>query len=282
MKSLEVLRVLSDITAYQWGMVTSAQAIRHGLTRLNLSRLAESGHLERLAHGVYKDAGAPSEQFDDLRANWLSTEPKRLADERTTDREKGVVFAGLSAARLHGIGDLWDRRYDFVAPVRRQSQRSEIRYRELKLDPRDITIVEGLPAMSVECTIADLFNAEADTSHIADALRDASYKHRLDIDRLCDLLAPHAQCEGLRKDDGATLLERLRGIAGTDVDSLSGRIAASQEIGSRVVAQYLDQFGSETLKNLIAAQAEVPSVHSVVTPDILRHIENARRVLRNA
>jgi len=255
MKSTEALRVLAEVTAYQWGMVTSAQASMHGITRLDLSRLTESGHLERLAHGVYKDAGAPGDQFDDLRAAWLSTAPKRMAHERSKGRENGVVFAGPSAARLHGIGDLWDRRYDFVTPTRRQSQRSEIRYRQRKLDPRDVTTVEGLPAMSIECTIADLFNAEADTSHIADALRDASYKHRLDVDRLRELLAPHAKRECLRKGDGAALLERLMEIAGIDADTLSGRIAATQEIGSRVAAKYLDQFGGETLKNLLAAQA---------------------------
>ena len=83
MKSTEVLRVLADLTAYQWGMFTSAQASMHGITRLDLSRLAEAGHLERLAHGVYKDAGAPGDQFDDLRAAWLSTDPKRLAHERS-------------------------------------------------------------------------------------------------------------------------------------------------------------------------------------------------------
>lgn len=254
MKSTEALRILADLTAYQWGMVTSAQASIHGIARLDLSRLAEAGHLERLAHGVYKDAGAPGDQFDDLRAAWLSTDPKRMGHERSKDRESGVVFAGTSAARLHGIGDLWDHRYDFVSPTRRQSQRRELRYRQRKLDPGDVTTVDGLPAMTIECTIADLFNAEADTSHIADALRDASYKHSLDVDRLRDLLAPHAKREGLRRGDGAALLERLMEIAGIDADTLSGRIAATQEIGSRVAAKYLDQFGDVRLKEILAAQ----------------------------
>lgn len=261
MKSTEALRILADLTAYQWGMVTSAQASMHGIARLDLSRLAEAGHLERLAHGVYKDAGAPGDQFDDLRAAWLSTDPKRMGHERSKDRESGVVFAGTSAARLHGIGDLWDRRYDFVSPTRRQSQRSEIRYRQRKLDPRDVTTVDGLPAMTIECTIADLFNAEADTSHIADALRDASYKHRLDVDRLRELLAPHAKREGLRRGDGAALLERLMEVAGIDADTLSGRIAATQEIGSRVAAKYLGQFGGVRLKEILAAQEAAKVIH---------------------
>ncbi len=261
MKSTDALRILADVTAYQWGMVTSAQASVHGITRLDLSRLAEAGHLERLAHGVYKDAGAPGDQFDDLRAAWLSTDPKHAADVRLKDRTNGVVVAGISAARLHGIGDLWDRRHDFVSPARRQSQRNEIRYRQRQLEPRDVSTVEGLPAMSIECTIADLFNAEADNSHIADALRDASQKHRLDIDRLRELLAPHAKRAGFRKGDGAALLDHLMEISGIDADTLSGRIASTQEIGSRVVAKYLDQFGDLKLQDVRAAQEAMKVLH---------------------
>ena len=127
MRSKDALRALAEVTAYQWGMVTSAQASMLGVTRLDLSRLGADGLLERLAHGVYKDAGAPGDQFDDLRAVWLSTGPKRLAFERSKNLSGDVVFAGASAARLHGIGGLWDRHHDFIAPTRRQSQRAEIR-----------------------------------------------------------------------------------------------------------------------------------------------------------
>lgn len=244
MKSKEALRILAELTAYQWGMVTSAQASMHGITRLDLSRLAADGHLERLAHGVYKDAGAPGDQFDDMRAAWLSTDPKRSAYERSKDRAVDVVFAGASAARLHGIGDLWDRQHDFITPARRQSQRSEIRYRQRALDPRDVSSAEGLPALTMEATIADLFNAEADLRHIGNALRDAAAKRRLDFDRLQELLAPHAAGDGLRKGDGAGLLQRLKELAGIDVDSLTRVLARSATYSSLAeVAKVVDNVG---------------------------------------
>ena len=232
MKSKEALRTLAELTAYQWAMVTSAQASMHGITRLDLSRLAADGHLERLAHGVYKDAGAPGDQFDDMRAAWLSTDPKRSAYERSKDRGVDVVFAGGSAARLHGIGDLWDRQHDFIAPTRRQSQRSEIRYRRRALDPRDVSSTEGLPALTMEATIADLFNTEANLRHIGNALRDAVQKRRLDFARLQELLAPYAAREGLRKGDGAGLLKRLKELAGIDVDSLTRVLTRSTTYAS--------------------------------------------------
>ncbi len=244
MKSTEALRMLAELTSYQWGMVTSAQASMRGITRLDLSRLAEAGHLTRLAHGVYMDAGAPGDEFDDLRAAWLSTEPKRPGYERNKDHPSGVVIAGPSAARLHSIGDLWADRHDFVSPVRRQSQRRDIRYRQRALDPRDVTLVEGLPTMTIERTIADLVEDLAELSLVADALRDASHKRILDVDRLRDLLAPLAERNGFRKGDGAALLNRLMEIAGIDADSLARLLARSPSYATLAhVAQQVANLG---------------------------------------
>ncbi|WP_375430755.1 type IV toxin-antitoxin system AbiEi family antitoxin domain-containing protein [uncultured Friedmanniella sp.] len=53
------LRLLAEITAYQWGMVTTAQASTLDITRVDLSRLVDGGHLKRLAHGVYMHSGTP-------------------------------------------------------------------------------------------------------------------------------------------------------------------------------------------------------------------------------
>lgn len=286
MKATAALRLLADVTAHQWGMVTSAQARTLGVSRLDLSRLAEAGHLERLAHGVYKDAGAPSHQLDDLRAAWLGTDPSRTADVRLRDREKGVVIAGPSAARLHDIGDLWGHSFDFVTPMRRQSQRGEIRYRRRCLEPRDVAIVEGLPALSVECTIADLFSAEADTSHIADALRDASSRHRLDVDRLRELLAPRAMRAGFPKGDGAALLDHLLTMASVDRETLSDQIAANQEIGARVFVKYLERFSGITETELraldhAAKTLSPPPSRFPVTPETMRLVENARKAMRH-
>ena len=190
MRSKDALRALAQITAYQWGMVTSAQASTLGVTRLDLSRLAADGLLERVTHGVYKTTATPSHSLDPLRAAWLSTNPKQLGSERRATDSDAVVFAGTSAARIHEIGDLWDERFDFLSPVRRQSQRGEIRYRKRPLDPRDVTTVDGLPALAVAATIADLVEVVGDLSLVADALRDAGPKDDFDAARLAELLDP--------------------------------------------------------------------------------------------
>ena len=227
MKSKDALRVLAEVTAYQWGMVTAAQASLHSITRLDLSRLAVDGQLERIAHGVYKDAGAPGGAHDDLKAAWLSTNPKTMGAARIKDAANGVIVAGESPADLHGIGDFRALRHDFVSPTRRQSQRSAIRYRQRILDPRDVTLVDGLPVMTMDRTIADLVVDIKDLSLVADALRDASSERRLDLQRLRDLLAPLAAREGFRKDDRDALLNRLMEIAGIDIESLTRLISRS-------------------------------------------------------
>lgn len=239
MKAVQVLQVLAELTSYQWGMVTSAQASMRGVKRLDLSRLAESGHLRRISHGVYMDAGSPETEFDDLRAAWLSTDPEQPVYERLNSRADGVVVAGESAARLHRIGDFRAVTKDFVSPTRRQSQRMGIRYRQRALDPRDITVVEGMPVMTIERTIADLVEDRHDLSLVADALRDAAASRILDLDRLGELLTPLAARNGLRKGDGHGLLGRLQDVAGIDVDSLAKRVANTPNFGALVAADYL-------------------------------------------
>lgn len=252
MKATQALGILAELTSHQWGMVTSAQARVHGITRLDLSRLAEAGHLKRLAHGIYMDAGANGDQFDDLRAAWLSTDPKVMGEKRIKDRVGGVVVAGASAARLHEIGDFWADRHEFVTPSRRQSQRPEISYRRRKLEPHDVTLAGGLPTMTVERTIADLVEQIGDLSLVADALRDASRRWNLDLDRLQSLLAPLASRNGLKHGDGSALLNRLMEIAGIDPDAVARRVAADASLASRVAATYLGSLSRADLDQLLS------------------------------
>jgi len=251
MKISEALRALAELSASQWGMITTAQAAERGVKRLELSRLAEAGHLVRLAHGIYRDAGAPGDEHEDLRAAWLTTEPAELAERRLADVSGGVVITGASAARLHGVGDLPADRHEFSSPTRRQSQRSEIRYRQRVLEARDVTIVNGLPVTTIERTIADLVEARTDLSLVADVLRDATRRRRLDLTKLEELLAPLAARQGFRKRDGAALLNRLMEIAGLDFESLAQGIAASPNLGALVAANYFGRLGQADIAKLL-------------------------------
>ena len=255
MKSRDAMRLLEELSASQWGMVTTAQAVAHGVPRLDLSRLCQSGHLERLAHGVYRDAGAPSEEFESLRAAWLAADPSHTAEQRLRDLSGGVVVMGASAASLHGVGDLPADRHEFSAPVRRQTQRREVSYRRRSLEPTDVTLAHALPVTTIERTIADLVEDRTDLSLVADVLRDAAQSRRLDTDRLAELLAPLSARNHLRKDDGHALLRHLAALAGLDTASLVEEISASDALSALVAADNLSRFSDVDLSNPVIGPA---------------------------
>lgn len=211
MDAMEVLLKLSRLTSAQWGLVTTAQAARLGVSRLYLSRLADAGHLERLGHGVYQAAGVPADRLQALKAAWLSITPKLTAEEQLRQPAPDAVVFGATAAFLHGLGDLVPEPYEFTVPTRRQTQRPEIRFRLRRLPAESVTVREGLPVTTAEQTIADLVEARTDRSLVADVLADA---RGIDRARLADLLAPLAARNGFAS--GAALrdhLEHLRSPA---------------------------------------------------------------------
>ena len=253
MKARVALRELAEMSASQWGMVTSAQAAARGVTRLDLSRLTESGDLVRIAHGVYKDAGAPSGAHLDVRAAWLSSDPARLASDRLDDGHRGVVVSGQTAAWLHDIGDLRSNRTELTAPIRRQTQRADIHYRRRALSEHDATIRDGLPVTTPERTIADLVEDRTDLSIVADALRDASRRTELDLGVLARSLAPLAERNGHRKSDGVSLLDQLLLIAGLDGETMAKQISSVEGIGALVARNYLTQMPNKDIVALIDA-----------------------------
>lgn len=267
MKARNALRELAEMSASQWGMVTSAQAATRGVTRLDLSRLAESGDLVRLAHGVYKDAGAPSGAYLDVRAAWLSSDPTRLASDRLGDGHRGVVVSGQTAAWLHDIGDLRSNRTELTTPVRRQTQRADLHYRRRDLPVEDVTIRDGLPVTTPERTIADLVEDRTDLSIVADALRDASRKSELDLGLLVDSLAPLAERNGHRKDDGVALLDQLLVIAGIDRETIAKQIASLDGIGALVARNYLMHLPKIDLAALIDTTALQSAMRAALPQD---------------
>ncbi|MEW5093627.1 type IV toxin-antitoxin system AbiEi family antitoxin domain-containing protein [Clavibacter michiganensis] len=267
MKSLDALPLLAELTAGQWGMVTTAQAEAVGVSRLQLSRLAQRGLLERMAHGVYRDAGSAPGEWDPIRAAWISTDSRRTAEERITSGDPRAVVGGSTAAHLHGYGDLQPEPYDFITSKRRQSQRSDVRYRQDQLDPHDVTIVAGLPTTAIERTIADLVLEDQDLSLVADVLADAVRAESIDLDRLADLLEPAARRPGRPADDGAGFLRQLLELGGVDAASRLQRALEGASRGNTTAFNAIQvRIGEEIAKSLSRSILET----SGVLPDISR------------
>lgn len=191
----KMVTVALDLASEQSGMLTTQQALRRGVSRLALSRLADQGVIERLAHGVYATAEGAFGKNSALKAAWLSLDPHRFAFERMEDDPAGFTVTHRSAAELWGIGQLIPDKLEFVSTSRKRTRREEVRLRRRAITSDDITIVEGLPCTTIERTIADLIDSHEDLSLVADAFGDTTFG-KVDFDRLRALLDPLAHRNG--------------------------------------------------------------------------------------
>lgn len=154
-------------------MFTTAQAAEGGIARKTLSGLANAGSIERVAQGVYRMAGVPAAEveLDTIRVHWLAL--GGALRPLASSGAHALIAAGITAATIHQIGDWFSGPSIFIVPERRVTRLRDVRLRVRALRPDEITIVDGLPTMTVERTIADLAAAGEDLSLVAGAVGDA-------------------------------------------------------------------------------------------------------------
>jgi Transcriptional regulator, AbiEi antitoxin len=202
---------IARIAEDQWGLITRRQAEGAGVSQATLQRLAKTGILDRVAHGVYRLTGAPQPDHLDLRAAWLQLAPEVPAWERTP--EQGVV-SHRSAAALYGLGHLPADRHEFTLPDRRQSRRSDVRLHHRAVRPGDWIVLHGMPVTRPSRIAADLLDDKEDPEAVAQVIAD-SLRPVYDYPAaFADALAPYAASFGLRRGDGLALLRWLLGTAG--------------------------------------------------------------------
>ena len=202
---------LAPLAEDQWGVVTRRQAERVGLSPATLQRLGSTGVLDRVAHGVYRVAGAPPADHLELRAAWLQLAPEVPGWNRM--QEQGVV-SHRSAAALYGLGHLPADRHDFTLPERRQSRRADVRLHERPIQHSDWAVVGGLPVTRPSRIAADLLNDREDPEAVAYLVADAIRPGHDRPGAIADALAPYAARLGLRRGDGLALLRWLLDLVG--------------------------------------------------------------------
>lgn len=170
MKALDALNITDSIAVSQRGLVTSAQAFAAGVGRMELSRLAANGHLERVSRGIYRASGAPSIREEAVWAAWLSLDPSSPAYFRNP---LACAVSHNTAAWLMQIGELNPEPLTFTSPMRRQVQRNGLRIVKGKLARVDVITVAGLPCTTATRTVCDLIADGEDLSLVAAVLSDA-------------------------------------------------------------------------------------------------------------
>lgn len=204
-----VMSELGGIAQNQWGLVTARQAQAVGVSRLQLSRLADGGALERVAQGIYRLAGAPPLEHQQIVVAWIALDGGVFSAARQPD----AVVAGTAAARVHEIGDFWMESIDFFTPTRRVSRRSDVRTRIRVLTRNEYTLVNGMPTLTAARTIADLVERSIDESLIVDTIRNGLDRGIVNTSRLAEHMTVSA---GRRAGDGAPVVTRMLKAAGLD------------------------------------------------------------------
>ena len=253
MKQTDVLATLEMVASDQWGIVTTAQAGREGVERLQLSRLAEKGDLERARHGVYLLPSHQAGPQDEIRAAWLSLEPKKFIDERWDD-EWPVVVSHESAARIHGIGRLIPPKFTFSTGGTKQTRQQGIRiYTRRTLAEGDIVSVDGLPVTSIARTVADLAEQKVERGYLADLVADALRKENVRIDDLAEKLKPAARSFGAKS--GTQLVSELSEAASSLEDIVEWRDRYVHSMPDIEMDPRVEKVLTERMK-LVAVQLE--------------------------
>ena len=202
---------IAGIAEDQWGLITRRQAEATGVSQATLQRLAKTGILDRVAHGVYRLTGAPPPDYLDLRAAWLQLAPEVPAWERIP--EQGVV-SHRSAAALYGLGHLPADRLEFTLPERRQSRRPDVRLHHRTVRPGEWVVLHGMPVTRPSRIAADLLGDKEDPEAVAQVIADALRPVYDYPAAFASALAPFAASFGLRRGDGLALLRWLLDTVG--------------------------------------------------------------------
>lgn len=269
----EVIARVSRLAVGQWGMLTTAQAERAGISRLRLARLVEAGVLERVDRGIYATTSSPDEHRT-LRAAWLALDPVRTAEERLVDPIASGVVSHTSAAGLHQLGDLLDDQPEFTLPQRKQSRRG-IRLHRRVLAVDEVTLVAGLPTTTGERTAADLLRDGHDPEHVAQIVGEGVRRGVIDVEDLAAQLEPFARSHG--QPNGTALVGYLLDVVGLSPRALAHELSQTAA-GQDLVAVGRAAAFNELLESLVPTFARfVPSL----APPVGRDMPIAPEVLRS-
>jgi len=159
-------RIIAALAAKQWGVVSRHQLLEAGLSRAMVGERYRAGRLIPLHRGVYAVGHRRLRREGYWMAAVLAVGP-------------GAALSHREAAALHGFRPSNRPRIDVSAPAGRTVPGIEV-HRVRRLDPADITTVNGIPVTTVARTLvdlADVVNAES----LAKALNEAERSNLMDL-----------------------------------------------------------------------------------------------------
>jgi hypothetical protein len=149
---------------------------------------------------------------------------------------------------------------EITVPRRRTTNEPFVRLRTAPLDPKEITVVDGLPVTTATRTITDLLKVKADGGHIGGVIAEAERRGLITVDDLAEHVQPYARRYGLK----AT-------AAGSDlIDHLVA------QAGESLRRQEVDRASQEGFNAAVHLLAEHPDLASALAHSRPRDIKEAR------
>lgn len=188
---------LYALSAGQWGLFTSAQALSVHVSRNQLARMVSDGRLEPMTYGVYRVTAGSETEHAAAKAAWLSLYPGKTAFERLEALPYDAIATGHTAAYMQGYGDFYETPYCFIVDRKKRSTREDLELVHAPVERQDIDLRLGIPVATPERTLADLVRLDEDPSLVNDYIISAALSgHTFDEQRLAILLEPLCRRRG--------------------------------------------------------------------------------------
>lgn len=130
----------------QYGYFTAVQAIKGGVKRPSLTKLARTRQIERVAWGVYRLSNFPRSPLD------------QYMEATLWPREVQGIISHDTALQLHGVSDVNPDRIHFTVPAHYRIRRAVPRLYSISranLPKEHVTSHEGIPITTLPRTIRD-------------------------------------------------------------------------------------------------------------------------------
>lgn len=140
-----LLEELVDVAVDQHGYVRTRDATARGIDGANLRKMAARGRLEKVGRGLYRVPFLPRDEHDEYAEAVLWAEGR------------GVISHG-SALALHQLCDINPSRLHLTVPPTYTPRRTGgelYRVWRRRLDPGEVTTVDGIPVVTAERAVRD-------------------------------------------------------------------------------------------------------------------------------
>ncbi|MFD3506067.1 type IV toxin-antitoxin system AbiEi family antitoxin domain-containing protein [Nocardia sp. NPDC058666] len=267
-----------ELAAEQGGLVTSRQARVVGVTAHQLKRMADSGQLERLHHGIYRVTRFPHDKHQAQRAAWLALDPGIVSWERLDQDVPVGVLSHATAAQMQNLGDMAADTVELTAIRRIRLGIPDAVVHRGDLTRDDWEVIDGLPVTTPARTISDLAAASIDAGHLASIVRDAVADDRLTFEKVAEALSPHVFRYGYQQFDGAGFRDALIDQAGVPANAIALAEIASNSLAAQQRKAATPGPGWQRADAMSAFDATVESLermHQVLdtTPETIKAFE---------